>query len=161
MGNAVEAEFPEGNVDPAHLFLTGNLYLVSKALKGFIELGSSPPFLLLLLEFLLVTISMFALAISSFVELHVGSFAIKLNIFRLLLPNHDGVLEVNVNNNNQFMRTWLEKQMLYVTEKDIDLTAPVIDVAKPILMDVHIPRDSLAIQSWPDKDVIEALRFAI
>ncbi len=51
--------------------------------------------------------------------------------------------------------------MLHVAEEDVDLISTMVEVAKTILMDSHLPRDPFAIQSWSNEDIIEIMRFAI
>ena len=96
----MEAEFAEGDVDAADFLLAGVLYSFGEGFEDFVKLSALAPFLLLLLEFFFITIAMFSLAIAGLVELHISSFAIELNVFGLLLSNHDWVFEVNVDDDN-------------------------------------------------------------
>jgi hypothetical protein len=64
---------------------------------------------------------------------------------------------VYVNDDNQFMRTWLKEQVLNVAEEDINCTAAVIAVAETVLVDLGFTSDTLAVEAWADKDVVEVL----
>lgn len=52
------------------------------------------------------------------------------------------------------MRTRLEKKILDVAEEDVDLTATMIGVTKPILMNLYLTSDALTIKSGPNEDVL-------
>lgn len=51
--------------------------------------------------------------------------------------------------------------MFDITEEDVDSAATVIEITETILMNLYFSRNPLAIQSWPNKNVVEFMRFAI
>lgn len=50
--------------------------------------------------------------------------------------------------------------MLNVAKKHVNLAATMIRVAKTILVDLYFTSDSLTIQTWSNKDVVEIDRFS-
>jgi hypothetical protein len=114
--DTIEAEFAERNIDVDVLALASIGDLLGEELELAIELGTTSTLLLLGLEFFLVTVSIFALSISGLIELDVGSFAIELDILLLLLTDHDWILEMNMDDDDQLVLTRLEKEMLDVAE---------------------------------------------
>ena len=112
--DAVETELSERNIH-RNIVLSGLVRdLLGEALEQSIELGPPSPFFLFLFEFFFVAVSVFALSIASFVKGHVGGFAVELYVFGLALADDDGVLEVDVDEHNQFTHTRLEEQVLDV-----------------------------------------------
>lgn len=67
---------------------------------------------------------------------------------------------MDVYNDNQLVRTRLEKEMLHITEENIDLTAAVIGVSKTILMDFHFAGNTLSIKRRSNKDILKIRRLA-
>jgi len=114
----------------------------AERLEFFVQLATLSAFLLFLLNFVLVSISRFAFSVSRLVkrglrdlpnELHVlinaktiynrlkryGLIALnQITHSGLLLPaQHDGSFEMNVNDDRQFVVTWLEEEMLDIAEQ--------------------------------------------
>jgi len=114
--DAIEAEFAERNIDVDVLALASIGDLLGEELELAIELGTTSTLLLFGLEFFLIAVSIFALSISGLIELDVGSFAIELDILLLLFTDHDWILEMNMDDDDQLMLTRLEKEMLDVAE---------------------------------------------
>ena len=71
------------------------------------------------LKFFLITITVLAASVSGFIELHLGGLAVELNIARLTLTNHNRGLEMDVDEDNQFVSTRLEEEMLHVAEEHV------------------------------------------
>jgi len=59
------------------------------------------------------------LPVTRLVKLHFSGFAVKLHVLRLLLADHDGIHEVDVNEDDEFVCAWLEEEMLDVAEQDV------------------------------------------
>jgi hypothetical protein len=118
--DTIESKFAERDIDINVLILACLGNLLSECLKLSIEVGAASAFLLLGFEFFFVTTSVLSLSVPRLVELNVGSFSIELNILCLLLANQNGVLQMDVNYDNQFVLTRLEEQMLDVAEENID-----------------------------------------
>ncbi len=72
---------------------------------------------------------MLAFSVAGLVECDVGSFAIELDVLCLLLADHDRVLEMHVQDDDQFEDRWLEEQVLDVAESDVDFTPSNVMVA--------------------------------
>jgi hypothetical protein len=87
--------------------LVGNL--LSEGLELSVEFGTSSSFFLFLFEFFLVAKSMSSLPVARLIKGHVRRVAIELHIFGLALANDDGVLEVDVDDDDQFANTRLEE----------------------------------------------------
>ncbi len=85
-----------------------------------VEISPASSLLLLGLELLFITISVLPLSISGLVELDVCSFSVELNVFCLLLADQNWVLQVDVNDDNQFVLARLEEEMLDIAEENID-----------------------------------------
>lgn len=99
--NTVEAYFLEWDVD-ADIALSSSITdLLCKCFELAIELCSSSPLFLFLLELLIIAISMLALTITSLVESDVGGFAIELHVFGLALPDDDWVFEMHMNDDEK------------------------------------------------------------
>ena len=71
----------------------------------------------------------FPFSVSSLIKLHVCSFSVELDILGFLLPDHDGILQVDMDDDNQLMSTWLEKKMLDVGKEDINIVTTMIPIA--------------------------------
>lgn len=119
--NTSKADFSERNVDIHALIFASVCDLLRKSLELPIQCSPASSFLLLSLEFLLVSIAVFTPTVSSFIKLHFCGLTIKLDILRLSLANHDGRFEVHMDEDNQFMGTGLKEKMLDVAEKDINM----------------------------------------
>ncbi len=63
---------------------------------------------------------------------------------------------MNVNDHDQLMRRGLEKKMLHVTEKDVNLTATMVVVAETIIMNLQFTSNTLAVKTRPSEDIIES-----
>lgn len=89
----------------------------------------------------------------------------------LFFANHDWRFQMNVKDHEKFVITWLEEQVLDVTEQYIlgsvsvgywtsprtnELTDLLCSqrrlVSKPILMDLYLPRQALAVRGGSHKD---------
>src|SRR5271163_947146 len=112
--NAVETELSERNVDVDPRFPCCVRDFLGKSLELSVKLGSSSSFLLFLLEFLLVSVSMFALSISCLIKRHICSLAVELHIFGFAFTNNDGILKVDMDQDNQLTHARLEKEMFDV-----------------------------------------------
>lgn len=150
VGNTGKPDFAEGDINVHPFVLSGIGNLFSECLELTIQSCSAPPFLLLGLKLLLVAESMFASTVSSFIELHFRGLAVELNVSCLSLPNHDRGFQMDMNQDDQLVGTGLEKQVLDVAKKHVDmLVAEGRKVAKTILVDLHFAGDTLPIERWP------------
>ena len=118
--NTIEAKFSERNININVVVFARLGNLLSKGLECAIKLGTTSSFVLLSLKLLFIAKSGLSFSVSSLIELDVGSFAVKLNILGFLLSNHNGVLEMYVDDDNQLVLTRLEEEMLDVAEEDVD-----------------------------------------
>jgi hypothetical protein len=100
IGHTSETNFTERNININALILAGIRDLLSKGLELAVQGSPSASLFLLGFEFLLVAVAVLAAAISRLIELHLGSFAVELNIARLSLSNHDGCFEVHVDHDD-------------------------------------------------------------
>ena len=64
-----------------------------------------------------------------------------------------------MDDDDQFGGRRLEKEMLDVAEKDVNLAATMIGVPETVLVDLYLTSDSLAIQTWSNEDVVKVNRF--
>ena len=120
MRHAVEAQLAERNVNVDSFVLSRLGDLLGKILEFSIQRSSASSLLLFGFKLLLIAVSVFALAITRFVKLNVGSLTVELDILGLLLSKNNGILEMNVDDDNELMGAWLEEEMLDVVEQDID-----------------------------------------
>lgn len=102
-------------VSNTHCF--GNLFC--KVLELFVQRLSSLPLLLFKLDFVFVSIAVLALPIASFVELDIGGLAVDLHVFGLLLSDHNGRFEMEVDNDEHFIIARLEEEVLDIVEQEI------------------------------------------
>jgi hypothetical protein len=117
-GHALEAELAEGDVDlKVALGRLGDA--LGKRLKLLVELGPTLTLLLLELNLVLVAVAVLALAVARLVKGDVGRLADKLDVLGLLLANHDGRLEVDVDNDNELVVARLEEEVLDVAEQEV------------------------------------------
>lgn len=107
--DTIETKLAVRNVNADVLVACSICDLLGKVLELFIECRSSPALFLLLLELFLVTELVAALTVTGVIELHFCSFADELNILGFLLAQHDGVFEMNVDDDNEFMLRRLEE----------------------------------------------------
>ena len=161
VGNTTKAQVAERYVYGDALVGASACDLVGKVLELLIESYPTSTFLLLLFKFLLIMLSVLALAISRLVELHIGSLSVELNVLRFFLPDHDGIFEMNVNDNDQLVLARLEEQMLDIAEEQIDVVSTMITVSKTILMDLDLARDTLTIHSRTYEHIIKSSWLAI
>ena len=82
--HAVESELPDRHVDLDALVLAPVGNLLSEAVEEPVQVLPTAPFFLLLLEFVLVTVSVLPLAVARLIELDIGRFAVELDVLRLL-----------------------------------------------------------------------------
>lgn len=118
--NTIETNLAERDVHIKVLVLACFSNLLSESLELAIEVGTTATLFLFGLELLFISVAVFAFAVTGFIKLDVSSFAKELNVFCLLLADQDGIFEVHVNNDNQFVVAGLEKQVLDVAEKNVD-----------------------------------------
>jgi hypothetical protein len=161
--HAVKAKFPEGNINVNILILPSFRDFLRKCFKLAIQIRSASSLLLLLLEFFLVSVSELSLPISSLIELDIRCFSVKLDILSLLLADDNRVLEMDMDDNNQFMLTRLEKQMLDVAKEDINSVERVQWrlVSETILVDFNFAGNALAVHSGTNEDIVHDSRSAI
>lgn len=160
--NSCEANLPERDVNIHAFVLPCVSDLLGERLEFPVEGRSTPPFFLLCFELLFVPKAMLASAIASLVKLHFRGFPIELNVSRLPLANHDGCLQVDVNQDNHFMSAGLEEQMLHVAEKHIDVFVTEWRyVTETVLMYFNFSRNALAIQRRSKVDIRELQRPAV
>lgn len=160
--DTIEVEFSERNVD-GHTVLSGGVRdLLSKALELSIKFGPSSSLLLLLLKLFFVAISVLAFAVSRLVKGHVGGFSIKLHIPCLSLPDDDWVLEVDMDEHNQFTDARLEEQVLDVGKDHINVVvAKRREISQAILMDFNFTRHTFSILSGTKVDIGESERTTV
>src|ERR1700761_4455234 len=119
--------------------------------EEFVKLCSSSAFFLLLLKFILITMAMFSLSVARFVESCIRCIPAELNIFCLLLADHDRIDEMEMNYHHQFMFARLEEEMLDVVKQNVDfhgsLSAGPMRIPDTVLMDLDISSNSFCIQS--------------
>ena len=160
--NTREADFAERDINIHALIFARICYLLRERLELAIKSCAPPSFFLFGLKFFLISISVLASAVSSFVKLHFSGLAIELNVPGLSFPNHDRCLQVNVNEDNQLMSTGLEEEMLDVAEKHINvLVAERRQITKTILVDFHFAGNPLSIKRWPQVNIRQLYRAAI
>ena len=119
---------------------------------------------MLSLEFVFVAISVLALSVAGLVELNVGSLTVELNILRLLLvANNDGILEVNVDNDDQLVCAGLEEKVANVGKQNVNplLCIERRLVSDTVLVNLDLSGYSFAFQGWTDIDVVQNSRSAI
>ena len=68
---------------------------------------------------------------------------------------------MNVYDDNQLVRRGLEKEMLHVTEEDVNLTATMVVIAETIIMDLQFTSNTLAVQARPGEDIVETHRLTV
>jgi hypothetical protein len=162
--HTVEAELAERHIDLDVLAPASLGDLLGEALEETVELCATPTFLLLGLEFILVAVAIFPLAISSLVKLYVRGFAVELDVLGLLLAAHeDGVLEMNVNDDDELVLAWLEEEVADVGEQHIDplLRAERRLIPDTILVNLHLAWNPLTLHRGPDEDVIQNGRASV
>ncbi|KAI6752623.1 hypothetical protein HG530_013375 [Fusarium avenaceum] len=118
--HTVESKLTDRHVDLDTFVLTGLGNLLSKALEQSVQISSPTSFFLLCLKFILITVSVFSLAVTRLIKLDVCRFSVELNILCLLLvTNNDWIFEMNVNDDNQLMLAGLEEQVFNVGEQNV------------------------------------------
>jgi hypothetical protein len=154
--DTVEAKFTERNINIDVLILASLSDLLCESLELAIKVSTSSSLFLFLLEFFLVTISEFALSISGLIKLDVGSFSVELDVLGLLLTNQNRILEVNVDDNDQFVLARLEEQMLYVAEENIHSVEGVQWrlISETVLVNLNLSWHTLTIHSRTNEDVV-------
>jgi hypothetical protein len=118
--DTIESKLAERNIDIDVFVLACFSDLLCEGFELSIEVSTTSSFLLLSLEFFFVAISILPLPVSGLVELDVGSFSIELNILCLLLADQNWVLQMDMDDDYQFMLARLEEEMLDVAEENID-----------------------------------------
>ena len=63
---------------------------------------------------------------------------------------------MNMNDHDQLVGRGLEKEMLHVTEEDVNLTATMVVIAETIVMNLQFTSDTLAVKTRPSEDIIES-----
>jgi hypothetical protein len=160
--NAVEAEVAEGHVDLEAFVATGILNLLGKVEEELVEFGAAATFLLFLFKLFFVAVPMLTLSITGFVELHFCCLAEELHVPGLPLANHDGVDQIQVNDDDELVLRRLEEQVLDVVEEDIDLIVAIgVDVSQTVLMNLDGSRSTLAVNGGTKEDDVKALRSAV
>ena len=159
----IKGQLSKGNIDIDTIVATSFGNLLSKILEFSIEFCSSSSFLLFGLEFFFVAATVLSFSVSRLIKLNVGSFSIELNIFCLFLSNHDWILEVDMDNDNQLVSTRLEEQVLDVAKENIDALVGTDGrlVSKTICMNLDFSWNSLAIHGWSNVDLSEPLGSSI
>ena len=159
VGHPTKSKLPEGNVYTKSFWSSG-LYLVREVFKHFVELGSPPTLFLFLFEFFFISIPVFPLSVASFIKCHVCCFTVELDVFRLFFPDHDRILEVDVYDDDQFVRARLKKKVLDVAEKYVDLAASMVRVAQTVLMNLYFSCNAFTIKSRSNEDVVKVHRLS-
>jgi len=156
--DAIEAKIPERHVN-LYVFVAASLgNLLGKGLEEAIQFRSSAAFLLLRLEFVLVAIAVLPLAVSGLIKLDIRGFSVELDIFCLLfVANDDGILEMNVNDDNQLVLARLEEKVADVGKQNVNtlLRAKRRLVANTILVNLDLSGHTLAFHRRPNKDIIQ------
>ena len=129
-GSPVEAQFPIRNVE-----LQGPARDVFAELDEGLELlvQSAPLLALALLVFLFVQVVVGPPAHVEVLRLD-ACFRVELNVVGGLLPDEEGSVEMEVNQDDHFPVAGLEEGVLDVGEDDVDALAPMGGVAEPVLM---------------------------
>src|SRR3569833_3699558 len=157
----VETKIPDGHVDLQVLAASGFGDLLGKRLEEAIELGAAAALLLLGLELILVAVPVLALPIARLVELDGGSLSVELDILRLhLVANDYGVLEMDVDDDDELVLAGLEEQMADVGEENIDSLLRVQGRLIPdtVGMDLDLAGHALTLHGGTHKDIIQHLR---
>ena len=68
---------------------------------------------------------------------------------------------MDMDDDNEFMRAWLEKQMLGVTEENVDLLTTVVPIPYTILMNVYLTGNAFTVHRGPNKDIVESSWLAV
>ena len=143
--HTVETQISDRNIDLQAFTLASIGDLVGKGLEFLVQLHAASSLFLFLLELFLVSVAVLSLAVPGFVEGHVCCLTEELNIFDLLLTNHDWVDQVNMDYDNHLMLRWLEEDMLDIAKQDFDFLLVTVDVAQTVLMDLDFAGKTLAI----------------
>lgn len=98
--NPGESNLPERYINANVKLFAGVSDLLGKSLELFVKLGSTPSFFLFGLKLLFVAKAMSSFPVAGLIEGHIGSFAIKLHIFGFALTDHDGILQVEMKNDD-------------------------------------------------------------
>ncbi len=143
--HTIEAKLAKGNINLDVLVPSSVGNLLCKALEFLVKHCSPSSFLLFGLEFFLVAIPVFSLPRTSLVELHLRGLAVELHVLCLFLPNQDGIDQVNVNDDDQFMSGGLKEQVLNIAEENVNLvlvirarSADGMQVSKTILVNLNV-----------------------
>ena len=65
-----------------------------------------------------------------------------------------------MNDNDQFMSTWLKEEVLHITKKNINVVPAVISISKTILVYLYLARNALAVKAWTNEYVLQTNRLA-
>jgi len=104
---------------------------------------------------------MLAFAVTRLVELHFCGFAVELDILCLPLANHNRVVQVTVDDNDEFLLGGLEEEVLNVAEENIDLDTTHVGITQTVLVDLNRTTDALALQGGTHEDVVKSVRSAV
>lgn len=117
--NTSESDFTERNVHIDTFILSSISNLLCEGLELAIEGSSAAALLLFSLKFLLISESVLASTVASFIELHFSCLSVELNVSGLSFTNHDWCFQVYMDEDDQFMCTGLEEQVLDVAKEHI------------------------------------------
>lgn len=149
VGDAVETDFSKRNINVNPLVPASIGDLLSECFEFSVQCKPTASFFLLSLKLLFVSITVLPSAISSFIKLHFRSFPIELDVLGLPFTDHDRSFQVDMDDNNHFVCTGLEKQVLNVAEKNINMLATQWRlISETVLVNFDFAWYSFAIQRW-------------
>ena len=133
---------------------------VCKVLEFLVELMATAALLLLEFDLVFVASAVAALAVTSFVKLHIRRFTVELDITRLALANEHRGFEMEMDDGNQLVIARLVEEVLDVIERDIDLLVLAQRRHEPqtVLVDCKVSRQALTLEGWPGKHFREGER---
>lgn len=105
--------------------------LVREGLEVLVQVGPPLPLLLLTLQLVLVVVVLPPLLVSGLVEAGIRRLAEELDVLGLLLADEDGVLEVDVEDDDELRVARLEEKMLHVAEEDVCVVGSRSQLSKP------------------------------
>ena len=132
-----------------------------ESLEFLVESDTTTTLFLLLFELFFVAISVTALAIASFVELHFGRFTVELNVLGLALTNYDRILEMHVNDDDEFLLRRLEEEVLDVGEEHVDFQTAKMNVSDTVLVNFDGTTNALTFNRRTEKDIVKPVRTTI
>lgn len=144
--NTIKAQLSERYVNRNTFVSACISNLLGVVLELLVQLGPPPPLLLLGFKLLFVAISVLSLSVPSLVETLLGGFSVELHVLGLLLADHDGIDQVDVDDDDEFVLARLEEEVLDVAEQNVDsLRVHAVSVAETVLVNLDLARDTFAV----------------